>query len=78
VYLLGQPVVSLSMRFYHVSFSTVAAVVGIMYLVQGSKYLLGVVGMIFARCYVNSMLAVLNARKTIRERDQNVYDLSPI
>ncbi|KAF8141457.1 hypothetical protein EV363DRAFT_17654 [Boletus edulis] len=57
---------------------TIAAIVGIMYLVQGSKYLLGVVGMVFARCYVNSMLAVLNARKTIRERDQNVYDLSTI
>jgi hypothetical protein len=48
------------------------------YLVQGHSYWVGAVGIVFGRSYVNSMLAVLNARKTIRDRVANVYTLTTI
>ncbi|KAI9568221.1 hypothetical protein HD554DRAFT_784832 [Boletus coccyginus] len=57
---------------------TVSIVVGIVFLVQGdSNWIMGV-GILFSRSYVNSLMAVLNARKTLRDRDVNVYTLTPI
>ncbi|KAI9461431.1 hypothetical protein HD554DRAFT_1507034 [Boletus coccyginus] len=56
----------------------VSMIIGIVFLVQGNSYWISAVGIVFGRSYVNSMLAVLNARKTIRDRNVNVYTLTPI
>ncbi|KAN0088506.1 hypothetical protein V8E55_005563 [Tylopilus felleus] len=53
-------------------------ITGIMFLVQGDGYWVASVGMVISQSYVNSMLAVLNARRVIRDRDVNVYELSSI
>ncbi|KAF8134287.1 hypothetical protein EV363DRAFT_1160383 [Boletus edulis] len=39
------------------------------FLVQHDHYWIGAPAVIIPRCYVNSLLAVLNARRTIRERE---------
>ncbi|KAI9464670.1 hypothetical protein HD554DRAFT_2315829 [Boletus coccyginus] len=57
---------------------TVATIIGITYLAQDHSYWDSAAGMLFARSYVNSMLAVLNARKSIRDRDVNVHALTTI
>ncbi|KAF8550610.1 hypothetical protein OG21DRAFT_391554 [Imleria badia] len=40
-----------------------------LFLLQGDHYLVGAPAVIISRCYVNSLLAVLNARRRIRERE---------
>ncbi|KAH7928644.1 hypothetical protein BV22DRAFT_196977 [Leucogyrophana mollusca] len=51
-----------------------------LYLVQGQQILIGATGSALCKSYVNSMLAVLNARKFIRERNNatNTIELPPI
>ncbi|KAF8845164.1 hypothetical protein BDN67DRAFT_548876 [Paxillus ammoniavirescens] len=43
--------------------------VGAVYLAQGHHYWVGAAAIVMSRCYVNSFLAVLNARRSIRERE---------
>ncbi|KAF8550613.1 hypothetical protein OG21DRAFT_1605794 [Imleria badia] len=45
----------------------VSITIGVVYLSQGDTYWIGAPDVINSRCYVNSLLAVLNARRQIRE-----------
>ncbi|KAN0091546.1 hypothetical protein V8E55_005112 [Tylopilus felleus] len=47
----------------------ISLIVGVVYLAQGKRYWVGSPAIIISRCYVNSLLAVLNARRIIRERE---------
>jgi len=47
----------------------ISVAVGVVYLTQGDNYWVEAPAVIISRCYVNSLLAVLNARRRIRERE---------
>ncbi|KIJ65732.1 hypothetical protein HYDPIDRAFT_110882, partial [Hydnomerulius pinastri MD-312] len=50
--------------------------VGIVYLVQesqGEHYWVTAPGVVLSRCYINSFLAVLNARRSIRDRERHSF-----
>ncbi|KIJ20840.1 hypothetical protein PAXINDRAFT_95834 [Paxillus involutus ATCC 200175] len=49
--------------------SLISVTVGVVYLAQGHHYWVGTAAIVMSRCYVNSFLAVLNARRSIRERE---------
>ncbi|KIJ62056.1 hypothetical protein HYDPIDRAFT_30871 [Hydnomerulius pinastri MD-312] len=52
--------------------------VGIVYLVQesqGEHYWVTAPGVVLSRCYINSFLAVLNARRSIRDRERHLYTI---
>ncbi|KAG9309266.1 hypothetical protein JVU11DRAFT_10750 [Chiua virens] len=44
-----------------------------LFLAQGDRYWIGAPAVVLSRCYANSLLAVLNARRTIRERELRQY-----
>ncbi|KIJ62059.1 hypothetical protein HYDPIDRAFT_30873 [Hydnomerulius pinastri MD-312] len=49
---------------------------GIVYLVQESEdehYWVAAPAVVLSRCYINSFLAVLNARRSIRDRERHLY-----
>jgi len=47
----------------------ISITVGVVFLAQGDHYWVGAPAVILSRCYANSFLAVLNARRRIRERE---------
>ncbi|KAH0828148.1 hypothetical protein J3R83DRAFT_3839 [Lanmaoa asiatica] len=51
----------------------ISITVGVVYLAQGDHYWVGAPATILSRCYVNSLLAVLNARRRVRERESRRF-----
>ncbi|KAH7912160.1 hypothetical protein BJ138DRAFT_832207 [Hygrophoropsis aurantiaca] len=47
----------------------------VLYCMQGRSYMIGAIGTALGKSYVNSMLAVLNARKLIRERKSTIVPM---
>ncbi|KAH7908906.1 hypothetical protein BJ138DRAFT_1181407 [Hygrophoropsis aurantiaca] len=56
----------------------ISMVMFITYSIQGSRYLVGTPGQLLCKSYINSILAVLNARKSIRQNATQTFKLSTI
>ncbi|KIJ65733.1 hypothetical protein HYDPIDRAFT_27724 [Hydnomerulius pinastri MD-312] len=51
----------------------ISLTMGIVYLIQDEHYWVAAPAVVLSRCYINSFLAVLNARRSIRDLEQRPY-----